>query len=125
MTPTLTGVHYPTCDARACTGCYPDVRLAPKPVRGPGPKRNADGLSADQARTQENRDLLECGVHPATRAPLAGKDRTCGGCAHAQRVSAGNWSGWKCDLHRLGMSHSAASDIRVGWPACTRFEEAL
>jgi len=29
----------------------------------------------------------------------------------------------KCDQHRLGESHSAASDVRVGWPACVRFEK--
>lgn len=27
---------------------------------------------------------------------------------------------WKCD--RVPLTHGAATDIRVSWPACTRFE---
>lgn len=119
----LAGTHYPACTDDTCTGCYPDLRPTRSlRGRGPGPRRDADGLSDDQRRTKRNRDLLATGIHPATGARLAAGDQTCGGCTHATPVHNNNFKGWKCELHRLGMSHSSASDIRVSWPACTRFE---
>lgn len=81
-------------------------------------------LSADRRRTLVNQGLLDRGIHPATLAPVAFSDERCGTCAHhiAHRNHRGN--GWwhKCELHRLGKSASAASDIRISWPACTRWE---
>jgi hypothetical protein len=82
----------------------------------------ADELSADQRRTLRNQAELDAGRHPATGAPLLHPDWEfqCRDCIHAHRVEGGARRFWKCDLHRLGMSRSAASDIRIGWPACTR-----
>lgn len=94
-----------------------EPRLFAVPGVEPGP----EPLSADRRRTLANANLLASGVHPATRRPLAGEG-TCGTCAHAGRWSNGNRAWWKCDLHRLGVSHSAASDIRVSWPACVLWE---
>lgn len=91
--------------------------------RGPG-----DDLSADQRRTKENQRLLSIGVHPATHRPLLkgmnenGEPHTCGECIFHHRYSHHSRSYHKCELHRLGESHSAASDIRISWPACERFE---
>lgn len=80
-------------------------------------------LSADARRTARQRDLLAAGVHPATGRPLlAGSEATCASCVHATAVHRGNTRAWKCEVHRLGMSHSAASDIRVSWPACELYE---
>lgn len=46
-------------------------------------------------------------------------DRRCGDCAHFVRHRMANsWA--KCDLSR--MSASKATDWRVRWPACGRFE---
>jgi hypothetical protein len=89
--------------------------------------READGvdrtLSADQRRTEQNKKLLSLGIHPATRRPLL-KAFVCGECAH-HRAHRGNKNIFhKCELHRLGLSRGAASDIRVGWPACDLFEAA-
>lgn len=95
---------------------------------GPGaPADTTEPLSADRRRTNANRAALDAGIHPATRRPLlpvepaAGRPN-CGDCAHAHRYSWHDRSYWKCDQHRLGQSHSAASDIRKGWPACALFE---
>ena len=83
-----------------------------------------DGLSAGQRLTLRNHQLLAEGTHPATHTATRPDLGRCGDCAHAiiehHGGSARAW--WKCELHRLGRSHSAASDIRVGWPACARFE---
>lgn len=44
---------------------------------------------------------------------------TCGDCDHKHaRHFAKTY--WKCDLVR--MTHGAASDIRLSWPACSRFD---
>ena len=76
----------------------------------------AERLSADRARTQRRRALIEAGVHPLTRTALI-EGRYCGGCGHAQKVNGY----WKCDTvpHTFG----PGTDIRLSWPACTRFEE--
>ena len=112
------GMHLGSCRSADCTGCYPDVRnWAPKrPLR-------LDGLSADAARTKRNRDLLASGRHPATDSGLdIGPSLQCASCDHLHRVHRGNTKACKCDLHRLGMSHSASSDVRVSWPACVWYE---
>lgn len=122
MTATIPNMHVQTCADDHCGGCYPDLRVAPI-TRTPGPKRDADGLSVDQRRTRDNKLLIARDIHPATRVALAGNGHCCGDCSHAQPAHHGNFKGWKCELHRLGMSHSAASDIRISWPACRMFEE--
>lgn len=75
-----------------------------------------------QRRTQRNQATLHAGRHPATGAPLLdpGWGYHCLDCVHAIRVAGPNRSYWKCQHHRLGMSASEASDIRIRWPACTR-----
>lgn len=94
-----------------CPGC---IAVAHQPV-------SRDELSRTQRLTRRNADMLTIGVHPATRQPTAPELGRCGDCAHAHRVVHHSRAWWKCDLHRLGMSHSEASDIRVSWPACTKF----
>lgn len=99
------------------------------PVAGRRRRDAHSDLSADAARTQRNNDSIRRGVHPATgRAlldPLPTVREACGGCAHHhayERYSSRKKTFHKCDVHRLGQSHSAASDIRVSWPACALFE---
>lgn len=83
------------------------------------PERLADPpVSADRRRTIRNRSMLAAGVHPATRRPITGDGRTCGDCRHSYRVDHRDRQWWKCELHRLGPSRCASSDIRVSWPAC-------
>ena len=90
----------------------------------PGPGSEPDEpLSADRRRKIRNDALIAGGIHPATRHTIAtGELRTCRDCAHAINVHVAR-SYWKCERHRLGMSASAASDIRLSWPACSLFEE--
>lgn len=87
------------------------------PVPPPPPE-----LSAGQKLTKRNNELIARGKHPATLLPLLGSDDTCGGCVHHHHYQYRAGAHHKCDLHRLGESHSAASDVRVGWPACVQFE---
>jgi hypothetical protein len=99
-------------------------RLFDLPPLTPGylSTKPAEKESATVRLTRRNNDLLAHGLHPATGAALLDPEwgYHCGDCAHARHVTNGNRAWWKCELHRLGVSHSAASDIRVGWPACTR-----
>lgn len=78
--------------------------------------------SATVRRTKRNAKLLARGVHPATGLGLRPELGNCGACTQAERQSVGNSSFWKCRKHRLGMSGSEASDIRISWPACAAFE---
>ena len=120
--PMIPGMHRQSCSDEACGGCYPDPGT---PVRFPGPRRDLAGLSEDRRRTVRNRELLDAGIHPATRLPLPVEGTgTCGDCAHHHAYRESPPRVWhKCDLHRLGQSHSAASDIRVSWPACSAWQE--
>ena len=85
-----------------------------------------DDASPTVRRTARRRLLLEAGVHPATGLRLfpAVFGNTCGGCVHAVKVQHGARAYWKCNESRLGLSHSAASDIRTSWPACEMFVDA-
>lgn len=90
-------------------------------------KVNREGESVDAARTRRNNELLNAGRHPATRVRLLdcgeGDAQTCGDCKHHVAVHGSKvWH--KCEVSRLGLSSSAASDIRLKWPACERFEES-
>lgn len=89
---------------------------------GPGIEPAAEPLSATQRLTVRNRAQLDRGIHPATGYRLAGNGQTCATCAHHVVVRWHNRIWHKCARHRLGESHSAASDIRTMWPACTLWE---
>lgn len=93
-----------------------------------GPRRNAAGESADQARTRRRAEALAAGIHPVTRRPLlrltaepgdeAAQTATCGTCAHhVVRRLGGTYH--KCHLKETG---GAATDLRVRWPACVLYE---
>lgn len=89
------------------------------------PARRHEGESAGQALTRRNEELLVAGVHPATRRPLwIGTGEVCGQCDHLRAFRMNRRRYYKCECHRLGMSRSASSDVRIGWPACVLFEMA-
>lgn len=85
------------------------------------PDAAAAKLSPTQRRTIRNRSILEAGRHPATGERLLEDGSTCGECVH-HLIHRLNRAYHKCDVSRLGPSSSEASDIRVSWPACARFE---
>lgn len=86
----------------------------------PAPER----ISATRRRTMEQRRLLDRGIHPATRQRVRLEPgKTCGDCAHHVAHGHHDRPWHKCDVHRLGLSLSAASDIRLSWPACELFIE--
>lgn len=80
-------------------------------------------LSADQRRTQRARVAIAGGRHPANGLPIDIEHR-CGNCVHLNRYEYHRRTYIKCPKHRLGESHSAASDMRASWPACPHFEAA-
>lgn len=91
---------------------------------GPEQSQAPSGLSATRKLTARNEALLAAGRHPATGRPLLDNDsKCCGNCAHHHAYRHHNRVYHKCECHRLGESHSAASDVRVGWPACTLHRE--
>jgi len=85
------------------------------------PKAPTVDLSAGQRLTIRNNELIAAGVHPATHRPIADGEWTCGECDRHKVIEYHTRTYHKCDRHRLGLSSSASSDIRVGWPACTWF----
>lgn len=76
-------------------------------------------LSADRRRTLRNNAALARGEHPATRRPLRPDLGTCGECAHHMVTSDCARRYHKC---RFTQTRGAASDIRVSWPACDKFD---
>lgn len=102
----------------AVTFTEPTLFDVPGPPRSPPSKP----LSADRRRTLRQKQSLTNGRHPATGLKLL-DGHTCGECTH-HVVIEGQRRWHKCEASSLGRSASAASDIRVGWPACLRFEEA-
>ena len=91
----------------------------PEPVELPEAPKVA-GRSADRRRTARRRELLAAGRHPFMGGPVRTDGETCGSCAHHVMRQRGRvWH--KCVLHE---SSSAATDIRVSWPGCKRWEPA-
>lgn len=90
----------------------------PDPLPDPEP---VEQLSADRRRTIRQQEQLAAGIHPATGRRLRAEGGTCGDCAHHVVIDWHDKRWHKCEHHRLGLSHSASSDIRIGWPACDRF----
>ncbi len=89
------------------------------PLPSPEP---AEKLSAGRRLTIRNADSFARGIHPATGQRLAGNGEACATCTHHV---VNDWHArtfHKCAKHRLGMSGSSASDIRVTWPACALWE---
>lgn len=84
--------------------------------------RDADGLSYGQRLTRRRQAALDNRIHPATGKPLLDRDSsdqwgyTCRDCASSFQYRPGNTTVWKC---QLAFSSSEATDIRIGWPACT------
>ena len=59
------------------------------------------------------------GLHP-TGLLIGPEGETCGTCQHAtERARSRTW--WKCGIGRD--TRCAASDIRLRWRACSRWEE--
>ncbi len=84
-------------------------------------RRTDDKPSYTQRLTLRRRQSLERGIHPATHIELLSEGGTCGGCVHARSHRPGNrHTYWKCDL--LPMTFGPATDIRLSWPACIKFE---
>ena len=79
---------------------FPDSKIAP------GEKR-PKGLSARKT----NPCLLLYGAGP--------ESTTCATCTHLHALHMGG-TYYKCDLRRL--SRSAATDHRMRWPACGKYE---
>jgi hypothetical protein len=78
-------------------------------------------LSAGQRRTVKARLAIAAGKHPANGLPID-TTHTCNDCVHLHRYEYHNRTYIKCPNHRLGESHSEASDMRAGWPACSLFK---
>lgn len=115
---------------------------APAPDKVPG-------LSSDQRRTVRQADMIRRGIHPLTGGRLhplseirASRDDAkdlpyrCGSCVFREVIPYRGKSYPKCtwtgslgadDIERWGLdvlpwvSHSASSDVRAWWPACSNY----
>ena len=83
---------------------------------------SSPSASATMRRTAARQALLNRGVHPTTHLPLLKPPgATCGGCTHlaVHRISR---TYYKCDV--VHMTNGPATDTRLSWPACTKYEAA-
>lgn len=89
----------------------------PGPVLPEPPK-----LSADQRRTLRRQQQLDQGLHPTTRLPLRRPvgEHTCGDCTHRKENPGHARTYWKCD--QVVMTAGPATDVRLSWPACIKWE---
>lgn len=90
----------------------PVVENARKPNPDPTPRRLMDAA------------MIDAGIHPATKMPLANNGKTCGDCALLRAKSAGGWSGWKCGTPdpRSKNHRGDGRDMTKSWPACIAFQ---
>lgn len=99
----------------------------------PGPEKT-EQLSADQRRTIRQQQDVVNGRHPLTKGllhPEASTQRSaasgskdpfsCGTCVFRELHSHGNRSYPKCSRFPAFQTHSAATDVRAWWPACTGY----
>lgn len=87
-------------------------------------KVRAEPRSARRRLTDRQRTMLANGIHPATKLRLLESDepKRCKDCAHLAAHGDSTRTYYKCGLvmHSFGM----ATDIRLKWSACTKFEQA-
>lgn len=89
---------------------FPDLQPVPPVER----------LSAGRALTVRQKADVAAGRHPLMRGlRLLGNGETCGSCAHRVTVHGGARDYPKCEFR---VTHSAASDCRAWWPACSQWE---
>lgn len=82
--------------------------------------RSGKKPSPDRARTERRKIMLERGQHPTGNGAID-LNHNCRECAHCI-VKGYDRKYYKCDVSPLGESRSAASDIRLSWPACLKFQ---
>lgn len=87
----------------------------------PDPPAPAVELSAERRRTIRARQCIAWGQHPFGPRLRIPPGETCGSCAHAVQLDYHGRRYWKCPVTR-GLAHSAASDLRISWPACERWQ---
>lgn len=98
----------------------PDLDARTMSLFDPGPgKTPPPPMSADRRRTQRRQELLDQGINPGSRRPVANNGETCKTCKFLE-VHGHNRSYFKCG--RTSTSSSASSDIRSSWPACELWE---
>lgn len=87
----------------------PVVENARKPKPDPTPRRLMDAA------------MIDAGIHPATKMPLANNGKTCGDCA-LLRLKQGQW--WKCGTPdpRSKNHRGDGRDMTKRWPACIAFQ---
>lgn len=80
-------------------------------------------LSYERRLTIWRNDMIAAGVHPITGARLLDQDdpvtKTCGNCANHGRQGGVAGTYHKCRLNNTG---GPKTDLRVGWPACEKWE---
>jgi len=81
-----------------------------------GPDEPPEKLSYGRRLTIRNNAALADNRHPLMGGPL-NTDESCGTCVHHVARAMGHVY-HKCRLRETG---GPATDIRVGWPACTKW----
>jgi hypothetical protein len=79
-----------------------------------------DAMSATRRLTARKNLDLALGRNPATGCPLLTTGETCGDCAH--HVVWGHRSRNYHKCNQVHITNGPATDIRLSWPACTKFQ---
>lgn len=96
---------------------FPDLPPTPAPGTGrPAPPHETDSYTVRLTR-RRNHDIAR-GIHPTTGLRILDTNETCGTCAHAFSHSRTK-TYWKCN--QVDFTFGPSSDIRLSWPACTRW----
>jgi hypothetical protein len=87
------------------------------------PIESAAGASAPAPLEKKKRHTGPPAVNPCIALYGQGPAmQCCKGCVHLRYAPARRVARyWKCDLRQL--SHGAATDHKVNWPACGRYEK--
>lgn len=93
----------------------------------PTPLPVVEKLSADRRRTLRQARDIAFGRHPVLQLPFhadaarvrGSEGLTCGDCAHKLSQEHHGRTYLKCDY---SITSGAATDLRLWWPACVRFE---
>jgi hypothetical protein len=78
--------------------------------------------SATVKLTKRRAALIAQGLHPMGGGLRSEPGETCGSCHHAVKTGNRQAKFIKCELTRQNWTKGPGTDIRLKWPACSRWE---
>lgn len=79
-------------------------------------------VSAGRRLTLRQKRDVEAGRHPLAPGATYPERGTCGDCLFRQIEKHNDYRFAKCHAPGVRNAHSAATDVRAWWPACSKWE---